>query len=46
MVLPDRKVIFQLISNRLYYFDAADRENRVLILNTVPENREGFTQRE
>ena len=37
---------FQLSPNRLYYFDAADRENSVLLLNTVSENREGFTQRE
>ena len=46
MVLPDRKVKFQLSPNRLYYFDAEDRENGVLILNTVSENREGFTQKE
>ena len=45
MVLPDREVIFQLSPNGLYYFDAADRENIVLILNTVSENREGFTRR-
>ena len=30
----------------IYYFDAMDRENRVLLLNTVSDNREGFTQRE
>ena len=35
MVLPDREVRFQLSPNRLYYFDALDRENIVLILNTV-----------
>ena len=35
MVLPDREVIFQLITNGLYYFDATDREKIVLILNTV-----------
>ena len=40
MVLPDREAKFQLIPNRLYYFDAADRENSVLLLNMVSENRE------
>ena len=46
MVLLDRGVRFQLIHNRLYYFDAADRESSVLILNTFSENREGFMRRE
>ena len=46
MVLTDRKVRFQLSINRIYYFDNADRENIVLLLNTVSENREGITQRE
>ena len=46
MILPDRELIFQLSPNRLYYFGAADRENIVLLLNTVPDNREVFTQRE
>ena len=46
MVLPDREVKFQLSPNGLYYFDAAYRENGVLLLNTVSENREGFTRRE
>ena len=46
MVLLDRKVRFQLSPNRLYYFDATDRENSVLLLNTVSENEEGITQRE
>ena len=46
MVLPDRGVIFQLSPKGLYYFDAEDRENSVLLLNTVSENREGFTRRE
>ena len=46
MVLPDREVEFQLSPNGLYYSDAADRENGVLLLNTVSENREGFTWRE
>ena len=31
MVLPDREVIFQLSPNRLYYFDAAYRYNRLLL---------------
>ena len=46
MFLLDREVKFQLSPNMLYYFDAADRENSVLLLNTVLENREGFTRRE
>ena len=46
MVLPDREVRFQLSPNGLYYFDASDRENSVLILNTVSENQEGVTRRE
>ena len=46
MVLPEREVKFQLSPNRLYYFDAADRKNSVLLLNTVSENRERFTPRD
>ena len=46
MVLLDREVRFQLSPNGLYYFDAEDRENSMLLLNTVSENREGFTLRE
>ena len=46
IVLPDREVRFQLSPKRIYYFDSADRENIVLLLNTVSENLEGFTQRE
>ena len=42
MVLLDREVIFKLSLNGLYYFDTADRENIVLLLNTVTENREGW----
>ena len=40
MVLPDREVRFQLSSNGLYYFYAVYRENSVLLLNMVSENRE------
>ena len=46
MVLPDREVKFQLSTIGLYYFDTADRENDVLLLNTLSKNREGFTRRE
>ena len=46
MVHPDREVRFQLIPNGMYYFDAAERENSVLLINTVLENWEGFTHRE
>ena len=44
-VLLDREVRFELSTNGLYYFDAADRENSVMLLNTVAENREDFTWR-
>ena len=35
MVLPDREVRFQLSPDGLHYFDVADRESIVLLLNTV-----------
>ena len=38
--------MFQLSPNRLKYFDGEDRENSFLLLNTVSENREGFTRRD
>ena len=37
---------FQLSPNGIYYSNAADRENIVLLLNTVSKNREGFTRRD
>ena len=40
------EVRFQLRPNRLYYFNATDRENIVLLIKTVLENQEGFTRRE
>ena len=46
MVLPDRELRFHIIPNGLYHFDFADRENIVLLINTLLENREGFTQKE
>ena len=46
MVLLDREVKFQLSPNKLYYFDAVDRENGVLLLNTVSDKREGVTWRD
>ena len=46
MVLPDREVRFQISPNGIYYFDAADRDNSVLLPNTVSEKRGGFTRRE
>ena len=39
IVLSDREVRFQLIPNRLYYFDASYSENRVLLMNTVSYKR-------
>ena len=44
MVLPDREVRFQLIPNGMSYFNAADRESIVLLLNAVLDNRKGFTR--
>ena len=46
MVLLDRDMRFQLIHNELYYFDAADRKNIVLLLNKLLENRGRFMRRE
>ena len=34
IVLPDREVRFHLIPNGIYYFDAADHYNSVLLINT------------
>ena len=39
MVLPDREMIFKLSPNGLYYFCVASRENIMILLNTVLENR-------
>ena len=46
VVLLDREVRFQLSPNGIFYFNAADRENRIILLNTFSDNREGFTRRE
>ena len=46
MVPADREVSFHLSPNRIYYFDTVERENIVLMLNTVSENWECFLQRE
>ena len=46
VVFPDRGVRFQLIPNGLYYFESAYRENSVLLLNIILENREAFTRTE
>ena len=45
MVFLDREVRFQLNPNGLYYFNVTDRENSLMLLNTVLENLEGFTHR-
>ena len=46
MVLPDQEIRFQLSPNGLYYFDAADWENNVLLLNIVTKNWEGFMRQD
>ena len=43
MVMPTREIIFQLSANGLYYHDTSERAGNVLLLNTVEQNREGFT---
>ena len=45
MVLPNWEVRLQISPNGIYCFDAAYRENNVLLINTVTENQEGFMQR-
>ena len=35
MILLEREVIFQLIPNGMYYFNTADIERSVLLLNTL-----------
>ena len=39
MVLPDREVRFQLSPNGIYYFNTTYRENSVLLINTVSDDR-------
>ena len=46
MIIPDREIIFQMSPKGLYYFDAVDRENSVLLLNTLAYNRKGLTRKE
>ena len=44
MVMPDNEVLFNDIRNGLYYHDPEDRD--LILINTVEENREGFSYRE
>jgi hypothetical protein len=44
VVQPHKKVIFKQSPSGLYYHDIADRA--IVMVNTVKENREGYTQRE
>jgi hypothetical protein len=44
IIQPDKEVIFNQSSSGLYYHDTANRA--IVMVNTVAENREGFTQRE
>ena len=46
MMLTNQEIQFQLIPNVLYYFDAVDWENNMLLLKTGADNREGFTWQE
>ena len=46
VILPNREIRFQIIPNRLYYFDVADKENSALLFNIVTDNRKGLTQQE
>ena len=38
IMLSDHEIHFQLSPNGLYYFDAADWENTMMLLNMVVEN--------
>jgi hypothetical protein len=44
VVQPHKKVIFKQSPSGLYYHDTSDRA--IVVVNTVKENREGYTQRE
>jgi hypothetical protein len=44
VVQSHKKVIFKQSPPGLYYHDTADRA--IIMVNTVKENREGYTQRE
>jgi hypothetical protein len=44
IIQPDKEVIFNQSSSGLYYHDTANQA--IVMVNTVAENREGFTQRE
>ena len=46
MMLTNHDIRFQMIPNGLYYFDAADQEKKMLLLNTVVDNWGGSTHRE
>ena len=46
MILPEGEIKFQLIPNGIYYFGTSYKENIALLINTVVENREGFTRQE
>ena len=39
--MPDKEVLFNDIRNGLYYHDPEDRD--FMLINTVEENREGFS---
>jgi hypothetical protein len=46
LIMPNREILFQLSPSGLYYHDAADRMENVILVNTVAKNREGFTNKE
>ena len=44
MMLPVREVVFNVSMEGLYYHDTVDRA--IVLVNTMPENRKGFTCQE
>ena len=44
MVMPDKEILSNDIRNGLYYHDPEYRD--LILINTVEENREGFSYRE
>ena len=44
MVIPNKEVLFNESKNGLYYHDTEDCD--LVLVNTVEENREGFSRRE
>ena len=44
MMFPGREVVFNVLKNGIYYHDTVNCA--IVLINTVAENREGFTRQE